>query len=75
MGDKCARITANDADEKVHAAPLALTAHDAIGDVADEDTCKYRLSRKICDMFQHELLFFSPSHFDMWNSIEHECFG
>jgi len=44
-------ITANNANDKVHAASFALTAHNAVGNVADENTCEYWPSREICNVF------------------------
>ena len=47
MADECTGITANNAHDEVHAAPFALSAHDAVGNVADEYTCEDWPSREI----------------------------
>jgi hypothetical protein len=51
MADECSYITANDAYDEVHATSFALTAHNAAGNIADENTCEYWPSGKICNMF------------------------
>ena len=53
MTDKGACIAAYYANEKIHTASFAFTAHKAIGDITDEDACKYRPSREICYVFKH----------------------
>ena len=51
MTDESPYITAYNANDKVHAASLALTAHNTVGNVADENTCEYGPSREICNVF------------------------
>lgn len=51
MTDESPNITAYNANDKVHAASLALTAHNTVGNVADENTCEYGPSREICNVF------------------------
>ena len=50
MTDEGADIAANDADDEVHTATLTLSTHNAVSDVAYQDACENRPSRKICDM-------------------------
>jgi hypothetical protein len=50
MADKSTYIAANDADDKVHAASLALTAHNMVGYITYTNTCEYRPCGEICDM-------------------------
>jgi hypothetical protein len=50
MADKSTYIAANDAYDKVHAASFALTTHNAVCNIADENTCNYRPSCKISNM-------------------------
>jgi hypothetical protein len=51
--DKSAGIAANDTYEQVHAASLTLTAHNTVGNVADEYACEYRPRSKYYDMVKH----------------------
>ena len=53
MADECSGIAAYDAHDEVHAASLALAAHDAVGNVTDEDACQYRPGREFCNVFKH----------------------
>ena len=55
--DKCAGIAADDTYEQVHAASLTLTAHNTVGNVADEYACEYRPRSKNNDMTKHNFLF------------------
>jgi hypothetical protein len=51
VANECTSIAAHDAYNKVHATSLALAAHDAIGDVTNENACKDGPGGKICNMF------------------------
>ena len=51
VADKGSGVTAYDANDKVHTASFALTTHNAVGNVANKNTCQYRPSREICNMF------------------------
>ena len=51
MADECSYITANDAYDEVHATSFSLTAHNAVGNVADENTYEYWPSGKYCNVF------------------------
>ena len=51
VADECACITAHDPHDEVHAAALAFAAHDAVGHIADDDTCQYRPSREFRNLF------------------------
>ena len=53
--DEGAGIAADDTDDQIHAASLAFTAHNAVGNVADEDACEYRPRSKNYDMIKHKL--------------------
>ena len=57
MGDEGSSITADDAHNEVHATSFALAAHNAVGDVADQESCQYRPCSKICDVFKHTVSF------------------
>ena len=50
MADECTGITTNDANDKIQAAPLAFTAHNAVGNITDNDASQYWPSREICNM-------------------------
>ena len=50
MADECTGIAAYDANDKIHAASFAFTAHDAVGNIANKNACQYWPSRKICNM-------------------------
>ena len=49
--DESTNVTADDTHNKVHAASLAFTAHNAIGNITDENASQYRPSRKFCNVF------------------------
>ena len=50
MADECTGITAYNANDKIHAASFALTAHDAVGNITDKNASQDRPSREICNM-------------------------
>ena len=58
VADESSDITADDTDKKVHATSFALTAHKAVGNVANENAREYRPCRKICNVIKHNLLWF-----------------
>ena len=51
VADGGADIAAYDANDEIDDASFALAAHDAVGKIADKDTCEYRPCREICEMF------------------------
>ena len=51
MADEGSHIAADDAHEEVHAASFTFTAHDAIGNITDENASQYRPSREFCNVF------------------------
>ena len=51
MADECTGIAADDSNNKVHAASFALTAHDAVGNVANKNASQYRPSREFYKVF------------------------
>ena len=48
--DKRSCITADDANDKVHATSLALATHDAVGNIANDDACDDGPRRELCQM-------------------------
>src|SRR5574344_1875285 len=56
--DEGTDITAHNTNNQVHTASLALTAHNAVGNIADNNTCQYRPCRKFCNMFKHNQLLY-----------------
>lgn len=53
IADESTSIAAYDSYDKIHTTTLALTAHNAVCYVANEDTCEYRPRRKICNVLKH----------------------
>ena len=51
VANECTSIAAHDAYNDVHATSLAFAAHDAIGDVTNENACKDGPGGKICNVF------------------------
>ena len=51
MADKGADIAANDTNDKIHTASFALTTHNTVSYVTNEDTREYRPCRKVSNMF------------------------
>ena len=47
MADESTGITTNDANDKIHAASFALTAHDAIGNITNKNASQDRPGGKI----------------------------
>ena len=57
MTDESAGITADDAHDEIHATTLALAAHQAVGDISDEDARDDGPRREICYVIQHNSYF------------------